>query len=33
VNGRIAMEITVEKMDANIPLDASVFKMPEKPAP
>jgi outer membrane lipoprotein-sorting protein len=32
VNGRLAMEITVEKMDANVPLDAAVFKMPEKPA-
>jgi outer membrane lipoprotein-sorting protein len=33
VNGRLAMEITVEKMDANVTLDAAVFKMPEKPAP
>jgi outer membrane lipoprotein-sorting protein len=32
VNGRLAMEITVEKMDANLPLDAAVFKMPEKSA-
>ena len=32
VNGRLAMEITVEKMDANVPLDPAVFKMPEKPA-
>jgi len=32
VNGRLAMEITVEKMEANVPLDAAVFKMPEKPA-
>jgi outer membrane lipoprotein-sorting protein len=32
VNGRLAMEITIEKMDANIPLDEAVFKMPEKPA-
>jgi outer membrane lipoprotein-sorting protein len=32
VNGRLAMEITVEKMDANVPLDGAVFKMPEKPA-
>jgi outer membrane lipoprotein-sorting protein len=32
VNGRLAMEITVEKMDANVPLEAAVFKMPEKPA-
>jgi outer membrane lipoprotein-sorting protein len=32
VNGRLAMEITVEKMDANIPVDAAVFKMPDKPA-
>jgi hypothetical protein len=31
VNGRLAMEITVEKMDANVPLDAAIFKMPEKP--
>ncbi len=30
VNGRLAMEITVEKMDANVPLDEAVFKMPEK---
>jgi outer membrane lipoprotein-sorting protein len=33
VNGRLAMEITIEKMDANLPLDAAVFKMPQKPAP
>jgi outer membrane lipoprotein-sorting protein len=33
VNGRLAMEITVEKMDANVTLDAAVFKMPEKPVP
>ncbi len=32
VNGRLAMEITVEKMDANVALDEAVFKMPEKPA-
>lgn len=32
VNGRLAMEITIEKMDANVPLDVAVFKMPEKPA-
>ena len=32
VNGRLAMEITVEKMEANVPLDAAVFKMPEKAA-
>jgi outer membrane lipoprotein-sorting protein len=32
VNGRLAMEITVEKMDANVPLDDGVFKIPEKPA-
>jgi outer membrane lipoprotein-sorting protein len=32
VNGRLAMEITIEKMDANIPLDAAVFKMPVKRA-
>jgi outer membrane lipoprotein-sorting protein len=31
VNGRLAMEITVEKMDANVPLDEAVFKMPDKP--
>jgi hypothetical protein len=31
VNGRLAMEITIEKMDANIPLDAAVFKMPKRP--
>ena len=30
VNGRLAMEITVEKMDANVPVDEAVFKMPEK---
>ena len=29
VSSRLAMEITVEKMDANVPLDAAVFKMPE----
>lgn len=32
VNGRLAMEISIEKMDANVPLDQAVFKMPEKPA-
>jgi hypothetical protein len=32
VNGRLAMEITVDKMDANVPLDAALFKMPENPA-
>jgi outer membrane lipoprotein-sorting protein len=32
VNGRLAMEITVEKMDANVPLDETAFKMPAKPA-
>ncbi len=31
VNGRLAMEITIEKMDANVPIDEAVFKMPEKP--
>ncbi len=31
VNGRLAMEITIEKMDANVPIDQAVFKMPEKP--
>ena len=31
VNGRLAMEITIEKMEANLPLDSVVFKMPEKP--
>jgi outer membrane lipoprotein-sorting protein len=30
VNGRLAMEITIEKMDANVPVDKAVFKMPEK---
>ena len=32
VNGHLAMEIKIEKMDANVPLDAAIFKMPEKPA-
>jgi outer membrane lipoprotein-sorting protein len=32
VNGRLAMEITIEKMDANVPLDEAVFKMPVKTA-
>ena len=32
VNGRLAMEITVEKIDANATLDEGVFRMPEKPA-
>jgi outer membrane lipoprotein-sorting protein len=31
VNGRLAMEITIEKMDANVPLDAAVFRMPANP--
>ncbi len=31
VNGRLAMEITIEKMDANVPVDEAVFKMPVKP--
>lgn len=29
VNGRLAMEITIEKMAANVPLDAEIFKMPQ----
>jgi outer membrane lipoprotein-sorting protein len=33
VNGRLAMEITIERMDANSPIEDAVFKMPEKPAP
>lgn len=33
VNGRLAMEITIKKMDANVPVDEAVFKMPEKSAP
>ena len=33
VNGKLAMEITIEKMDANVPVDEAVFKMPEKSAP
>jgi outer membrane lipoprotein-sorting protein len=32
VNGRLAMEITIEKMDANVPLNEAVFKMPDAPA-
>lgn len=32
VNGRLAMEITIEKMDANVPLDAAIFKMPAQRA-
>lgn len=32
VNGKLAMEITIEKMDANVPVDEAVFKMPDKPA-
>lgn len=32
VNGHLAMEITIEKMDANVPLDAEIFKMPERVA-
>lgn len=32
VNGRLAMEITIEKMNANLPVDEAVFKMPEKPS-
>lgn len=32
VNGRLAMEITIEKMDANVPVDEAVFRMPTKPA-
>ena len=32
VNGRLAMAITIEKMDANAPVDEAVFKLPEKPA-
>jgi outer membrane lipoprotein-sorting protein len=31
VNHRLAMEITIEKMDANVPMDEAVFKMPVKP--
>ena len=32
VNGKLAMEITIEKMDANVPVDETVFKMPVKAA-
>ncbi|MGP0072465.1 MAG: hypothetical protein ACLPWF_11105, partial [Bryobacteraceae bacterium] len=32
VNGKLAMEITIEKMDANVPVDEAVFKMPAKAA-
>lgn len=32
VNGRLAMEITIAKMDANVPVDEAVFKLPAKPA-
>jgi outer membrane lipoprotein-sorting protein len=32
VNGRLAMEITIEKMDANVPVNEAVFRMPAKPA-
>jgi outer membrane lipoprotein-sorting protein len=32
VNGRLAMEITIEKMDVNVPVDEAVFKLPGKPA-
>lgn len=32
VNGRLAMLITIEKMDANVPVDEAVFQMPAKPA-
>lgn len=32
VNGRLAMLITIEKMDANVPVDVAVFQMPAKPA-
>jgi outer membrane lipoprotein-sorting protein len=31
VNGRLAMQITIEKMDANVPVDEAVFKIPGKP--
>jgi outer membrane lipoprotein-sorting protein len=31
VNGRLAMEITIEKMDANVAVDEAVFRMPAKP--
>jgi len=30
VNGKLAMEITIERMDANVPVDEAVFKMPGK---
>ncbi len=31
VNGHLAMQITIEKMDANVPVDEAVFRMPAKP--
>jgi hypothetical protein len=31
VNGQLAMEISIEKMDANVPVDEAVFKMPATP--
>jgi outer membrane lipoprotein-sorting protein len=33
VNGRLAMEITIDKMDANVAVDEAIFKLPAKPAP
>jgi outer membrane lipoprotein-sorting protein len=33
MNGRSMMELTVEKVEVNTPMDDSIFQMPEKPSP
>jgi hypothetical protein len=33
MNGRSMMELTVEKVDVNTPMDDSIFQMPEKSSP
>ena len=31
VNGSPMMELTIEKIEANTPIDDAIFQMPEKP--
>ncbi len=33
MNGRSMMELTVEKVEVNTPMEDSIFQMPEQPAP
>ena len=32
MNGRSMLELTVEKVEVNTPMDDSIFQMPDKPS-